>query len=117
MSNFLYQHGLESLAEKFGTSTAQMQKIAAYAAEVGGFSEQKVVKVLWAAKSPSVKELLEYLKLLPNQPEEAETLDPFEINPHSRNTVMHSPQNEPAGSQLGLFSIPSGESSPTTPLE
>lgn len=117
MPNFFYQHSLAGVGKKFGISTEQISKIASYAAAVGGFSDAKVVKILWAAKSPSVKELLRYLDKIPNPPEDADELDPFQPSHDERKAVIHSPQNEPAGSSLGLFSIPSGESTPTTKLE
>ena len=117
MSRFLYQHGLDSIGEKFDLNSAQVKKLAGYVREVGGFDDAKVVKVLWAAQSPSVKELLKMLELIPEPPEEADQLDPFETKTHNRNTVMHSPQSEPAGLNYGLFSAPAGESSPTSPLE
>lgn len=106
---FFYKHGVSSIADKWGVTEAAVEKAAALVASVGGFDEKKVVKILWAAKSPSVKELLKYLEEMPEPPEEADQLDPFELKLNDRTTAIHSPQAIPAGQGSGLFNAPAGE--------
>lgn len=115
--DFFYQHGIESLAEKFGLEAPEVRSLVKYAAAVGELNPSQVVKVLWASEKSTVKNLLKLLKSIPEPPEEADVPDPAEIRPYSRKISIHSPQEEPTGDVAGLFSIPAGASEPTSSLQ